>query len=71
VLVLALWKFIKSLLRGGELPGLGDDDVDDELEDVSLSINKLLWLRVVDEIIWLPLRMLRIEREFINPMEAN
>lgn len=36
VLVLALWKFIMSL-RGGELPGLGDDDVD-EFDDVSLSM---------------------------------
>jgi hypothetical protein len=42
VLVFDLWKFIKSLFLGGELPGLGDDDVDDEFEDVSLSINKLL-----------------------------
>lgn len=34
VLVLALWKFIMSLVRGGEFPGLGDDDVD-EFDDVS------------------------------------
>lgn len=41
VLALALWKFIMSLVRGGELPGLGDDDVD-ELDDVSLSMKRLL-----------------------------
>jgi hypothetical protein len=41
--------FIKLLLRGGELLGLGDDEVDDELDDVSLSRYKLLWLRVVDD----------------------
>lgn len=63
VLVFALWKFIISLFLGGELPGLGDEDVDDELEDVSLSINKLLWLRVVDDIIWLPLRMLWVTKK--------
>jgi hypothetical protein len=36
VLELALTKLIISLLRGGELPGLGDDDVDD-VDEVSLS----------------------------------
>lgn len=37
LVLLALWKFIMSLVRGGELPGLGDDDVD-EFDDVSLSM---------------------------------
>lgn len=57
VLELALWKLIMSRGRGGELPGLGDEDAD-EFEEVSLSMKRLLWLRVVD-VIWLPLRMLR------------